>query len=268
MKKARALLLTAFAAILLASLLFVGGCGNQPEEKSDETEKQQKSLFAYVGANLKEPVSEIAASYEKKTGVKVELTFNNSGAILNQIEMSKKGDICIPGGMPFVEKAKEKNFVDQVVGPIAYHTPVIITPEGNPAQISVVEDLAKEGVKLVMPDQEATAIGKSATSVFAKIGKTAEIEKNVIASLESPAKVLAAIEMGQGNAGIVEVSNTINNDKIEVVEIDPQVNVIDQIPVVSLVYTKDKELTSDFLEYVEDNGPAVFKKYGFKIEKP
>ena len=167
-----------------------------------------------------------------------------------------------------MEKAKEKNFVDQVVGPIAYHTPVIITPAGNPAQISVLEDLAKEGVKLVMPDQEATAIGKSATSVFAKIGKTAEIEKNVIASLESPAKVLAAIEMGQGNAGIVEVSNTINNDKIEVVEIDPQVNVIDQIPVVSLVYTKDKELTSDFLEYVEDNGPAVFKKYGFKIEKP
>lgn len=262
--KVRSRILTLFVLLLSFSLLIVGGCSSQ---KAVE-QQQPRTLFAYVGANLKDPVTELATAYEQKTGVKVELTFNNSGTLLNQVETTKKGDIYMPGGMPFVEQARQKGFIDQVMGPIAYHTPIIVTPKDNPAKIGSVEDLAKPGVKLVMPDKNATAIGKSAAKVFDKIGKTAEIDKNVAASLESPAKVLAAIQMGQGNAGIVEYSNTAKDkDKILVIEIDPKVNVIDEIPIASLVYASDKQLAGDFMKYVLENGPAVFEKYGFKIKK-
>lgn len=262
--KVRSRILTLFVLLLSFSLLIVGGCSSQ---KAVE-QQQPRTLFAYVGANLKDPVTELATAYEQKTGVKVELTFNNSGTLLNQVETTKKGDIYMPGGMPFVEQARQKGFIDQVMGPIAYHTPIIVTPKDNPAKIASVEDLAKPGVKLVMPDKNATAIGKSAAKVFDKIGKTAEIDKNVAASLESPAKVLAAIQMGQGNAGIVEYSNTAKDkDKILVIEIDPKVNVIDEIPIASLVYASDKQLAGDFMKYILENGPAVFEKYGFKIKK-
>ena len=43
------------------------------------------------------------------------------------------------------------------------------------------------------------------------------VEKNILAGMETPAKVVAAITMGQGDAGIVEISNTVKaKDKIEV----------------------------------------------------
>lgn len=263
-------ILTVLLVLLSLSLLVVAGCSNKAAQQPGQTPTPQKSksLFAYVGANLKDPVTDLAIAYEQKTGVKVELTFQNSGALLNQVDTTKKGDIYMPGGMPFVEQAKQKGFIDQVVGPIAYHTPTIVTPKDNPAQIAKVEDLANPGVKLVVPDKNATAIGKSAAAVFNKIGKTAEIEKNVVASLESPAKVLAAIQMGQGNAGIVEYSNTLKDkDKVNVIEIDPQVNVTDEIPAASLVFATDKELANDFLKFVQENGPAAFEKYGFKTKK-
>ncbi|TCO71830.1 molybdate ABC transporter substrate-binding protein [Marinisporobacter balticus] len=259
-KKSRIFYLIVFSFV---GLLFLGGCSSKAKQKEEST----KVLFAFIGANLKNPVSDLAESYEKETGIKVELTFNNSGALMNQVETMKKGDIFMPGGMTFVEKAKENGFIDQVMGPIAYHTPVIITPKGNSAKINSVEDLSREGVELVIPDKDATAIGKTAYKIFEKTGKKDEIEENIIANLETPAKVLAAITMGQGNAGIVEYSNTFKDrDKLEVIEMDPKVNQVEEIPVTSLIYSTNKDMALDFMKYIQENGPATFEKYGFKTK--
>ncbi len=247
--------------LLCFSLLFLTGCSTRAAKE------QPKMLFAYVGANLKEPVTDLAEIYAQKTGIKVELTFNSAGALLNQVETMKKGDIYMPGGMPFVEQAMQKGHIDQVVGPIANHTPVIITPKGNPGQVYSIEDLANEGVKLVIPDKDATALGRAIYKVFNNTSLMPEIEKNILANLETPAKVLVAITMGQGNVGIVDHSNAFKErEKIEVIEIDPKDNEVEQIPIASLVYATDKELALDFMNYVQENGPVIFKKHGFKTD--
>lgn len=249
--------------LLCVSLLVLTGCGDRAAPQQD----QPKTLFAYVGANLKDPVTDLAETYAQKTGVKVELTFNNAGALLNQVESMKKGDIYMPGGMLFVEQAMQKGHINQVLGPIAYHTPVIITPKGNPGQVYSIEDLANEGVKLVIPDKDATALGKTIYKVFNNTGLTAEIEQNILAILETPAKVLLAITLGQGNAGIVDHSNAFKErEKIEVIEIDPKDNEVEQIPIASLVYATDKEVVLDFMNYVQEHGPLTFKKHGFKTD--
>lgn len=268
-KKSVQILITVFFSLLIVAL--VSGCEKSSSppvgEASNAPEQGKTSLFAYVGANLKDPVSELAQAYEQKTGVKVELTFNNAGALLNQLETMKKGDIYMPGGMPFIEAAQKKGHIDQVVGPVAYHTPVIITPKGNPAQISNVQDLSRPGLKLVIPDKEATAIGKIVFKTFDKLGIAESIEKNAPTYVESPAKVVAAILLGQGDAGIVEYSNTYKNlEKLDVVEIDPAVNIVDQIPCATLNYSNQKDQAKDFLEFMIKEGPAVFEKYGFKIK--
>ncbi len=244
---------------ILFSLLILTGC-------SDKEEKN--TIFVYVGANLKEPISELANAYEQETGIEVELTFNNSGTLLNQIAMMKKGDIFIPGGYPFIELADEKGLIDEIKGPIAYHVPVIITPKDNPMEIHSIEDLSKDGVELLIPEPDATAIGKLAYKVFDKTSVSTEIKDNISATLETPIKVLNLIKMGQGNAGIVEYSNTYKEkDYIEVIEIDTNINEIENIMITSLIYTKDNELTNDFLTYIEDNGAEVFLKYGFKTQR-
>lgn len=255
------------ALVLVAGLsLFALGCTRT--EPAAKPNPQPETLTAYVGANLKNPVTDLANAYEAKTGVKVEMVFNNSGALLSQLATAKSGDICMPGGMPFIEMAKQKGHLEEVLGPIAYHTPVMITPKGNPQNIQSVEDLAKPGVKLVIPDKAATAIGKTAYKIFGKLGITADVEKNILVSMESPAKVLAAITMGQGNVGIVEYSNTVEaKDKIDIVEIDSKINEIEEIPIALLTYSEKKETAKNFMQFVIENGPAAFAKYGFKVEK-
>jgi len=262
-------LLRVIVAGLLTLLVtvFFAGCGKSEAPAPTGETGTKTPLFAYVGANLKDPVSELAQKYEEKTGVKVEMTFHNSGTLINQLEMMKKGDIYMPGGMPYVEKAKQGGHIAEIDGPVAYHTPVIITPKGNPANINKVQDLARPGVKLVIPDKEATAIGKTVFKTFEKLGIASEVENNVLSYVETPAKVVATITMGQGDAGIVEYSNTSKNkDKLDIVEIDPSVNIADEIPCTTLVYSTQKEQARDFLDFIKKEGPAVFDKHGFKTK--
>ncbi|HBC92433.1 MAG TPA: molybdate ABC transporter substrate-binding protein, partial [Pelotomaculum sp.] len=62
-------------------------------------------------------------------------------------------------------------------------------------------------------------------------------------------------------------SNTYKNqEKLDVVEIDSAVNIIDQIPCATLNYSSQKDQARDFLEFLKNEGPAVFEKYGFKTK--
>jgi molybdate transport system substrate-binding protein len=226
----------------------------------------QPVLFAYVGAGIKDPVVDLVAGFERKTGIKVEMTFNNSGSLLGQLELSRKGDLYIPGSMSFVNKAKAAGFIAEVIGPMAYHVPIIITPQNNPAQIATVQDLAKPGVRLVLPDKQATALGQTAFKIFTKLGIAADVEKNILAYLETPTKVIAAIQMGQGDAGIVEYSNARNHSQLGFVEIDRKVNIVEELPCASLKCSREPEATRRFLNYAKTEGPLIFGKYGFKTE--
>ena len=256
--------------LILALLLtfLISGCASTPKtEKASAPQEAKQNLFAYVGAGLKEPVSEIAQLYEQKTGVKVELTFNNSGVLFNQLDTMKKGDIYMPGGMDPINKAKQKGYIEEMVGPIAIHTPVIITPKGNPAHITKVQDLTKPGVELIMPDKIATPLGKSAFKTFDKLGISKEVEKNVLTFVETAPKVTTTLTMGQGNAGITEYSDyTKNKEKLDLIEIDPAVNVVEEIPCTLLSFSNQKKEAKDFLKFMKEEGPAVFAKHGFKVK--
>jgi molybdate transport system substrate-binding protein len=126
--------------------------------------------------------------------------------------------------------------------------------------------LAKPGVKLVLPDKQATALGQTAFKIFTKLGITAEVERNVLAYLETPAKVIAAIQLGQGDAGIVEYSNAKIQERLGFIVIDPAVNIIEELPCASLVCSTHPAAARQFLDYAKVEGPAAFAKYGFKTK--
>ncbi len=266
--KGRNFLVQLLIFTLMASLLLMGGCNQQTEVVPEDSIKNKEVLFAYVGANLKEPFTELAETYKKETGIEVEATFNNAGALLNQLETAQKGDLYMPGSINFIDNAREKGFIHEVITSIAYPTPIIVVPNENPAQINSIYDLANPDVELLVPDLEATAIGKTANKIFDQTGRAAEIKENIIANLESPPKVMAAIKMGQGNAGLVEYSNTINErETLTIIEIDPEINIVDEIPLASLSFSTKKEEAQGFLDFVEEKGSQVFEKHGFKITK-
>lgn len=228
----------------------------------------QKSLFAYVGAGIKEPVTELAGMFQKETGVTVEMTFGNSGALASQLSLGGAGDIFMPGSSQFVKKAKAEGLIDTVGAAIAYHVPVVIVPKGNPAGIRGVADLARPGLKLILPDRKATALGKQAFEMFGRLGVADSVERNVLAYAETPQKVVASLSMGLGDAGVVDFSNVAKlSDKFDVIEIDPGINVVEELPCAVLSGSTRKADAKAFLEFVSRKGPAVFARHGFRTAR-
>lgn len=225
----------------------------------------QETLFAYVGAGIKEPVLALAEAFEKETGIKIEMTFNNSGALVSQLKLSKTGDIFMPGSLNFVAMAQKENLVSKVSDALAYHVPIILVPKGNPKNIKTVEDLAKPGINLILPDKEATALGKSAFKIFARLGISAAIEKNILSYGETPQKVILALRMGQGDAGIVDYSNGSKlADSFDMVEIDPKINEIEILPCAILSCSNKVRAAQKFYDFAVKHGAEAFAKYGFK----
>jgi molybdate transport system substrate-binding protein len=226
---------------------------------------RRPSLTAWAGGQLKAPLQRLAGRYEKKTGVKVQWVFNNCGFLLGQLQIGRKGDIFIAGSMDFVQKAKKEGIAAEVTGPLAYHVPVIVTPLDNPASIRDVRDLAGPGVQLLLPDTRATAIGMDVAKTFDKLGITAQVERNTIASLATPAQALAAMLMGRGDAAVVSGNELLKaGGRVHVVPIDPKVNVVGTVHCVVLSFSSHPREAKDFAAFLAASGPKVFAAYGFQ----
>ena len=54
-------------------------------------------LLVYSGAGMRKPMDKIGIAFEKKYGVAVTYNYAGSNTLLSQIELTKKGDVYMPG---------------------------------------------------------------------------------------------------------------------------------------------------------------------------
>lgn len=233
------------------------------ESTTENQEKSQKSLVVYSGAGLKKPMEELAKTFEKENGVKIEYIFAGSTQLLSQLEISGKGDVFIVGSKVAYNSAKEKNLVGESKE-VAYHTPTIIVKKGNPKNIKSLEDLQKESIKVILGDEKANAVGQTTVKIIEKNNLTG-IAKNVVAKMATVSEMVTHITEGKGDTAIATKDSVFNNDKVDIIEIPKEKNIDQVLPIAPVTASKEKELANKFVDFISsDAGKAVFEKYGFK----
>ena len=143
--------------IITVFLLFNFGCSSEPDEAKTEGEKY---IMVGAGAGLKPALEPIAKLFTAKTGIKVEYSYLCSAMVLTNMQLTRTGDIMVPGSQHYMDLAVEKEVIDPKSVAIAgYMIPVIGVQKGNPHNITCLEDLAKPGLKVGI-GQEALAVGR------------------------------------------------------------------------------------------------------------
>jgi len=181
--------------------------------------------------------------------------------------ISKEGDIYLPGSHDYMIRALEKGVVDPgTVEVVAYLVPAIIVQEGNPKNITSLEDLARPGIRVGIAEPESVCVGEYAVEILKDAGLFDEVSKNIVVHAESCSKTAALIVIGQVDAVIGwRVFERWNPDKADVVYIEPEyIHKVAAIPAALSKYSKETDAARQFLEFLKsEEAQEVLRKYGY-----
>jgi len=229
-----------------------------------------EELFIFAGAASKPPTEEAAQAFEKKTGVKVNLTFGGSGFALSQMTLAKKGDLYFPGSSDYMELAKQKGVVfPKSERYVVYLVPAINVQKGNPKGIKSLQDLLKPGLRVAIANPEGVCVGVYAVEIiesqFTPEGKAA-FRNNLVNYTESCEKTATAISLKMADAVVGwRVFQYWNPERIETVPLPKeQILRIGYIPVAISTFSKNRAAAQSFIDFLSGpEGQAIFARYHY-----
>jgi molybdate transport system substrate-binding protein len=253
---------TLIAIVILVAFLCTAGCTTQPSATVTTDDNTNITLLVYSGAGLKKAMTEIGEVFTENYGIGVDYTFAGSGTLITQMDLSRKGDVFIPGGTPDYRIAQEKDLVEEP-GYVAYHVPVIAVQKGNPHNITSVNDFARPGLKIALGGVNTTAIGRAGDKLFQKLGILDAVEANVVLRAPTINEVVVAMNMGTADAALLTLDQ-INPGTMDTIDIPQENGLTLIVPIGATTFTEHPDAAQKFVEFVtSDEGKAIFAKHGF-----
>ncbi len=228
---------------------------------------QGEPLLVFCGFANQGPAEEIAAGFEEASGTRVELIFGTGGRLLAQIKLARRGDIFWPGSEDFIALARRDGLLaeqDHLVA--AYHLPALFVPPGNPGRVEKLADLARPGIRVVIPNPQATAAGRAAIELLEKNGLLEEVMKNVAAFSATPPQAARFAAAGQVDAALTwDIYRTRFGRQVETVPLDPEIFPrLVAVPAAILAGSRRPEAAAGFLEYLaSESARSVLAEAGF-----
>jgi len=223
-------------------------------------------ITAYVGAGMKLPMQAIKKVYEKQyLHVTIDYSYSGSKVLEQTIRSLKKGDIFMPGDKKYINALKKDNLIISE-HPVAFHIPAIIVREGENT-VTSWEDLAKEGVKLCIPNAKMASIGKITNLILSRSPLEQAIKRNVTLLAVDTAESVKFLLEEQVDAVISWRSMSAKApNKLKVIDIPKEINEIQEIWIAVPSFTANQAEALKFAEFVaSQQGKQLFIDNGFKV---
>ncbi len=263
--------IAAIALVFLSVGLLACG-GDDGEVAAGGTPSGKITVFA--AASLRDAFEEIAVDFEETyEGTAVEFNFAGTPTLRAQLEQGARADVFASANREQMALALQSGVVEPVASTFARNHLVIIAPADNPADLESPADLDREGLKLVVAREEVpvgayTRQVLEAMSVAAVFGAGygAAVLDNVV-SLESNVKqVVAKVELGEADAGIVYATDVTEAlaANLARIEIPDALNVVAEYPAALVTGRRNDATARAFLEFLlSEPAQAILARHGF-----
>jgi molybdate transport system substrate-binding protein len=229
-------------------------------------------LTIYAAASLRTPLEAVTAAYAiAQPGVELSVAADSSAALRTQIEQGAPADVFLSADISNPQRLVEAGAAIGPPSPFAASSLAIIAPRGQD-RISSPAALADPGLKIIAAGDEVPITGY-AKDLIAKLANlpgyppdfTARYEENIVSREDNVRAVLAKIELGEGDAGIVYETDAVGSDRVMTVPIPAGSNVAATYAGVVVSASGRRDDATRFLDWLAGpDGQAVLARFGFE----
>jgi molybdate transport system substrate-binding protein len=244
----------------------------QPSAPSATTPAAHVELTIYGAASLKGVLDQARTVYEAAyPGTSLTISTDSSSTLETQIEQGAPADVFLSADTTNPQKLVANGLAGGDAVTFAGNKLTVIVPADNPAGIKSPADLARRAIKVIAAGDEVP-ITKYATQLVQNLAKVSGYPANFaaayaanIASKEDNVKaVVAKVELGEGDAGIVYVTDAKASTKVATINVPDSANVPATYAGVVVRASRDPAEATAFLDwFAGPDGQAILTSFGF-----
>jgi molybdate transport system substrate-binding protein len=257
------------ATLLCAVLLLSGSAGRAHAGEAPP----RTVLTVFAAASLSAALQDLGRAFESHTPrVVVRFNFAGSQALVGQLVHGARADLLATADEPTMESARQQRLLADRPVRFARNTLVVITPARDSARVRTLADLARPGLRLVLAAPTVPAGRYSRAALAALDGRPGfgpRFAKHALANLVSEEEdvrgVLAKVQLGEADAGIVYATEARRAArKVRVLPFPPELPVHPGYPIAPLVDAREPAAASAFVAFVRSReGQRILAAHGF-----
>jgi molybdate transport system substrate-binding protein len=229
-------------------------------------------LSVYAAASLRAALDKAKSAYEAaRPGTTLVISTDASSSLETKIEQGAPADVFLSADTTNPQKLVDKGLTDGRPTSFARNKLTVIVPEDNPARIQTPKDLAKSGVKIIAAG-DAVPITRYATQLVGNLAKQPgypanyvdAYHANIASQEENVGAIVAKVANGQGDAGIVYLTDANGSADIAPVDVPDDANVTAAYAGIVVKPSPNPEAAHAFLSwFAGPDGQAILSSFGF-----
>jgi molybdate transport system substrate-binding protein len=256
-----------FSCTLLAACIVLGAASGRAQKKERAAE-----LVVAAAADLSTALKEIGDSYEKRTGVKVKLSFGASGALTQQIQNGAPFDLFFSADMDYPRQlvaagdADGASLYQYAIGKLVLWVPADSSLDLEHQGMNVLLDPSAKKIAIANPQH--APYGRAAVAALKHAGLYDRIADRLVLG-ENVSQAAQFVESGNAQAGFVALAHAVApamRGKGKYWQVPAEFYPPLAQGAVVLSHSQHKKEAADFLEYIKTKEVAeLFRKYGFTL---
>jgi molybdate transport system substrate-binding protein len=273
--RSKPMVLASVFVVALGLVSCGGGSGGSSDSggSGDGGDEQGGTLTILAASSLTDAFGELGNTFEEQNqGVQVKQTFGASSDLLAQIQQGAPADVFASAAEEEMDTVEKDDLVSGKPRVFVKNREVIMVPKDNPANINSLEDMARPDIKLVLAAKDVPA-ADYAIEILGKANKEygPDFEQDVLSNVVSrEVDVRASVNrvvVGDADATFGYASDYTPDirDKVKVIKIPPEQNIIATYPIAALKDAKAPELAKKWVDLVtSEEGQKVLEKWNFE----
>jgi molybdate transport system substrate-binding protein len=250
--------------VLLA--LVAAGCGQQANQKdpAKDTAEPPVNLMVSAAASLTDVAVDLEKLYQKEhPNVSFTFNFASSGNLQQQIEQGAPTDVFISAAKDKMDKLEEKDLIIKETRKDILTNRIVLIVARDNTIIKGFDDLGQAKV-IALGEPESVPAGKYAREALTNMNLWEQLQGKLVYA-KDVRQVLAYVESGDAEAGIVYQTDALISDKVKVAalaEEDTHSSLV--YPVAVVKDSENPDAARELVEFLSsDEAQAVFEKFGF-----